>query len=175
MTWLRQAFVRIARNRRIVTALWVGGGLLLLALAFWAGVAVGTGRPSRPPAIPFGRAFGDPRGDMAHGAFGSITRIDGDTITIMDPRFGQPRTISISPTTLIESGYRQRMNVGDLRVGENITVIGSPLVGETIQARFIGVVDQQPLNLKRFHAPLRPGMGGWLPAPQGGGPYDQGS
>jgi hypothetical protein len=176
LNWLRQALASIVHDRRIVTVLWAGGGLILLGLAFWTGIAVGTSRPSRAPAFPFGRPFGDPRGDMAHGAFGSITRIDGDSITIMDPRFGQPRTISISPTTMIERGYRQRVRVGDLSVGENITVIGSPVSGNTIQASFIGVVDQPPLNFERFHAPPRPGQGRWPPPLQdGGGPYGQGA
>jgi hypothetical protein len=158
--WVRQTLARVRYSRRMRAALWVSSGLLLLGLTFWAGVTVGArggSRPSQAPALPFGRPFGGPRGDMAHGAFGSITRIEGDLITIMDPRFGQPRTISISPTTLIERGYHQRVRVGDLHLGENITVIGSPLSGNVIQARFIGVVEQPPLNFEWFHAPPTPG------------------
>ena len=167
--WLREALARIRHSRRMMTALWVGGGLILLGLTFLVGVTVGGrggSRPSQLPVFPFGRPFGGPREDMAHGAFGSITRIEGDSITIMDPRTGLPRTISTSATTEIERGYRQRVRVGELKVGDNITVIGSPLSGNTIQARFIGVVEQSPLNLEWFQTPPRFSPGERVPLPR---------
>lgn len=154
-------------NRALITALVAGVGLLVLGVTFWAGVTVGARRPNQAPPFPFGRPFGDPRGDMAHGAFGSITRIDGDSITITDPRLGQPRTINVIQSTLIERGNRQPVRIGDLRVGDNITVIGTPMNGNMIQARFVGVVDQPPMNFEWFHAPPRFGPDGSPPSRRG--------
>jgi Domain of unknown function (DUF5666) len=163
-----ETWERMRHSGCLAAVLWVCGAVLLLGLVFWAGVTVGGQAGPRPaplPALPFGRPFGGPRGGMAHGAFGPITRIEGDSITIMDPRFGQPRTISISPATQIEGNFHQRVRAGDLHVGDNITVIGSPMSGNSIQARFIGVVEQPPLNFEWFHAPpiRRPGT---RPAPR---------
>jgi hypothetical protein len=172
LSWVREMLRRFGHSRRMVTALLAGGGVLLLGLVFWAGVTVGGRAGSHPaqfPALPFGRPFGGPRGGMAHGAYGSITRIDGDSITILDPRLGQPRTITISPATQIEGGLHRRVRAGDLHVGDNVTVIGSPLSGDTIQARFIGVVEQPPLNFQWFHATPRPNSGRWPPPPLGSG------
>lgn len=112
---------------------------------------------------------------MAHGAFGAITRIEGNSITIMDPRFGQPQTVSINGATLIERGFHQRMRAGELHVGDNITVIGSPISGSTIQAQFIGVVQEPPLNFEWRRAPISPWSGRWNPRRSGGGWHSVGT
>lgn len=149
---------RVRGNKAALVALSASSALVVLGLAFWAGLAVGAGaarRPAQPPGFLFGRPFGGPRGQMGHGAFGSITSIDGDSITITDSRFGQPRTIAVSRSTLIERGNHQRVQVRDLKLGDNLTVIGSPMKGNIIEASYIGVGQGSPLNFEWRRAPPR--------------------
>lgn len=155
---VRPLLERVRQSRIALRALLAGIALVLVGLAFWAGITVGAagGRhAAQPPGSFFGRPIGGPRGQIGHGAFGSITNINGNSITIMDSRFGEPRIISIGQGTLIERGNRQRVSVGELRVGENITVIGSPASGNVIQARFIGVGQGSPMNFEWHRAPPR--------------------
>ncbi len=128
--WLANKNVRIA-------ALMIGGVVVALVI-FGLGILVGA-RVFRP----FGRGsllrlFQVGRG---YGAVGTVTAIQGSTITMMG-QDGEPQTISVSTGTRIEIGTRRRAQLQDIHVGDRIVVIGSPKNG-TIQARFIHVTRSQ--------------------------------
>ena len=148
--------LRRLRAARLPGALWVSSGLLLLALAFTAGVAVAareSSRQARVPTLPFAPSFGNLDKYPTHGAFGSITDVRDNSITVTNPRMRQPRTIGVNSSTVVQGGFRQRVRPQDLRVGDNVMVLGSASGGGEIQARFIGIVGQGPMNHERFNRP----------------------
>ena len=70
-----------------------------------------------------------------HGIFGPIIKIDGNTIIIKD-KDNTEKTITVSSKTTIRKGM-QNAAINDLKVDDNITVIGSPNDQGQIEAKFI--------------------------------------
>lgn len=135
------------------------GACLLLTVAFSAGVMLGARNAPTSwralPASPLEPAPDQIERISPRGTFGSITGIDKGMITVMDRRTGRPMQIHIGDRTVIERGRQRRIPFQELRVGEPVFVVGAPR-SNTIDAEFIGVIHQQPINLRippRFAAP----------------------
>lgn len=144
------------QNRDVLKWVIIGlGGFVALVLVFGAGVKVGTIKAMysyhwaenyhRNFAGPRGGFFSDwrnfPRGEFinAHGVFGSIIKIDGNTI-ITKGRDDVEKTVLVSDNTVIQKG-RETIKLSDLKVDEGIVVIGSPNEEGQIEAKLIRVFD----------------------------------
>lgn len=130
-------------------------GFVVLVLVFGAGVKVGTikARYSYRWAENYHRNFAGPRGGFfsdwknfprgefinAHGVFGSIIKIDGNTI-ITKGRDDVEKTILVSDKTIIQKG-RETVKLSDLKADESIVIIGSPNEEGQIEAKLIRVFD----------------------------------
>lgn len=138
---LRGGLGRAWNALRAKPVLLVVAGIVLLALTFATGVAVGAAAFGRDPllAIPFsGRVLPGSRNFPRHGAIGVITEISPNTLKMTDDRSGETSIISISAQTMVERGPGNRIQFTDLKVGDHIVVIGEPTDG-VILARFIGI------------------------------------
>jgi len=130
-------------------------GFVVLIFIFGAGVKVGTtkARHSYRWAENYHRNFGGPRGGFlgglkdfpqgefinAHGVFGSIIKIEGNTI-IAKAKDDVEKTVIVSDGTIIKEG-RERVKLSDLKVGEEVVIIGSPNKEGQIEAKLIRVFD----------------------------------
>lgn len=143
--------------------LWIIGGLVVALLVFQAGMFVGYRKASFSygEGDNFHRMFGSPEHRSMMG-FGDFTRIPGEEFT---SAYGVSGTIvKIALPTIIVAGndkvekvvvvnektilrhFRDDINNGDLKVGDNIIVIGSPNSSSTqIEARLIRVLP--PMSL----------------------------
>ncbi|OGO40607.1 MAG: hypothetical protein A2Z03_04005 [Chloroflexi bacterium RBG_16_56_8] len=112
------------------------GAVLALCIVFGAGIFVGrvSGRLVPRPAPWFAAFFSG-----AHGAVGTIRNIDGQTITLK-LRDGSSQTVLFDRETRIEKN-RQRLAFSDLKIGDQILVIGSPNDQGEIKARWVRVLD----------------------------------
>jgi translation initiation factor IF-1 len=121
---------------------WLKYGLVGIAvvvgvsIVFGAGFLVGRQTESLPGlrAFRFGPAFLG----GSHGAVGSITKIDGGTVTLR-LRDGALQTIRVDGKTRIERNRRNATSA-NLNVGDQVVVIGSPDVQGSITARYMRVV-----------------------------------
>lgn len=153
----------IRTSWRVQVIVGIVGACLLLTVAFSAGVILGarnaptTWRSS--PASPLEPAPDQIEPIGPRGTFGSITGIDKGMITVTDRRTGRPLQIRIGDRTVIERGRQRRIPFQELRVGEPVFVVGSPR-SNTIDAEFIGVIHQQPLNFRITPRFAEPNSGG---------------
>ena len=131
-------------------------GFVIFVLVFGAGMKVGTlkARYSYRWAENYNRNFAGPRGGFfsdwrnsprgefinAHGVFGSIIKIDGNTI-ITKGRDDVEKTVLVSENMLIQKG-REAIKLSDLKADESIVIIGSPNDQGQIEAKFIRVLLQ---------------------------------
>jgi len=135
------------------------GSLIVLLLVFGAGEFVGyrKARFSYSWGENYHRNFGGPRGGFfewgrmpmsmmgppsgdfieGHGVFGSILKIDASTLLIKGED-NVERSVIVSDKTVITRG-RSPMALGDLKVDDRVTVIGSPNAQGQIEAKFIRV------------------------------------
>lgn len=144
------------QNRDALKWIIIGlAGFVVLVLVFGAGVKVGTvkARYSYRWAENYHRNFagprdgffsdwkGSPRGEFinAHGVFGSIIKIDGNTI-ITKGRDDVEKTILVSDKTIIQKG-RETVKLSDLKADESVVIIGSPNEEGQIEAKLIRVFD----------------------------------
>ena|SRR3990167_841908 len=144
-------------------------GFAVLILVFGAGVKVGTMKAmySYRWAENYHRNFGGPRGGFlgdlknfpqgdfinGHGIFGSIIKIDGNTI-VAKAKDDVEKTVLVSDSTIIQKG-RERVKLPDLKVDEDIVIIGSPNEEGQIEAKLIRVFDgSDPRGLP--YRPSRP-------------------
>ncbi len=128
---------------------------VVLVLVFGAGVKVGTMKAmySYRWAENYHKNFGGPRGGFlgdlrsfpqgdfinGHGVFGSIIKIDGNTIIAKD-KDDVEKTILVSDSTIIQKG-REKVKLSDLKVDEDIVIIGSPNEEGQVEAKLIRVFD----------------------------------
>lgn len=136
-------------------------GFVILILVFGAGMKVGTLKArysyrwaenySKNFAGPRNGFFSDwrnfPRGEFinAHGIFGSIIKIDGNTI-ITKGRDDVEKTVLVSENTVIQKG-RETVKLSDLKADEGIVIIGSPNDQGQIEAKLIRVFDGETKRL----------------------------
>ena len=141
------------QNRDILKWIIVGlAGFVVLVLVFGAGVKVGTikARYSYRWAENYQQNFAGPRGGFlgnfrqgfegkdfinAHGTFGSIIKIDGNTV-IVKSRDDVEKTVLVSEKTTI-TARRESLKVGDLKIDDQVVIIGSPNEQGQIEARLI--------------------------------------
>ena len=155
------------QNRDILKWIIVGlAGFAVLILVFGAGVKVGTmkAKYSYRWAENYHRNFGGPQGGFlgdlknfpqgefinAHGVFGSIIKIDGNTI-IAKAKDDVEKTVLVSDSTIIQKG-REKVKLSDLKVDEEIVIIGSPNDEGQIEAKLIRVFD----GVVPMRLPFRP-------------------
>lgn len=74
----------------------------------------------------------------AHGSSGNIIKIDGNTVTVENSE-GVEKNIEIGNDSQIRMGH-QEINPSDLKLNENIVVIGTPDSQGEIDARLIRVM-----------------------------------
>ncbi|MEJ0021202.1 MAG: DUF5666 domain-containing protein [Candidatus Doudnabacteria bacterium] len=79
----------------------------------------------------------------AHGPDGQIIKIDGNTITIKG-RNGVEQNIIVDAQTAIKNN-QANLKITDLKVNDNIVVIGSPDDEGQVLAKLIRVMPQAPM------------------------------
>lgn len=94
------------------------------------------------PATPFDMMRG---GDfmIGHGTAGSIIKIDNNILTIKDERDGSEKTVVVGSDTAIRR-FRDTLKLSDLKVDNDIIVIGSPNSSGQIEAKLIRVMPPPP-------------------------------
>ena len=156
---------KLFQNRDVLKWVIIGlASFVILILVFGAGMKVGALKAGysyrwaenyhKNFAGPQSGFFSDwgnsPRGEFinAHGVFGSIIKIDGNTI-ITKGKDDVEKTVLVSENTLIQKG-RETIKSSDLNVEENIIVIGSPNEQGQIEAKLIRVMpDSEPMMFRR--------------------------
>jgi hypothetical protein len=131
-------------------------GFVVVVLIFGAGVKIGTlkARYSYRWAENYQRNFAGPRGGFlenfrqgfgdrdfinAHGTFGSIIKIDGNTV-IVKGKDDVEKTVLLSEKTIITAN-RKSLKAGDLKVDDQVVIIGSPNERGQIEAKLIRVFE----------------------------------
>ena len=121
--------------------------IVIFLLAFGIGVSVGyekgifASRWGRNYEANFlgprgGMIFGMPGGD-AHGAAGTVISVASSTFAIKDDE-GNEQSIAVASGTIIRK-MNSTISLGDLKVGDEAIVIGSPDQNGQVRARFIRV------------------------------------
>jgi hypothetical protein len=123
--WIRIILIGVAAV--LVLCILLGAGEFVMR---WSAIHSG----DRPVGL-FRQIFRLTRG---YGAVGSITSINGQNVTLL-LLDGTSQTVFVSNQTRIELN-RKKLSLPDLKVGDRITVLGSPLDGGNISARLIHVV-----------------------------------
>ena len=126
-------------------------GLIVLLLVFMAGQFVGFHKAtySYEWGDRYWQSFGGPkpgpgpmmegRGFMpGHGSFGSIVKVASGSILVQD-QGGAEKEIVITKDTSIRR-FDQTIDASDLRVNDQVTVIGAPAQNGTIEAKLIRVL-----------------------------------
>jgi|GEM_PF-150390 len=134
------------------------GALVVLLLAFRAGIEVGTRKASFSYrwGENYHRNFGGPRegfmGGMmgndfvdGHGVFGKIIKIELPLLTINDQR-GAEKVVLLKDDTVIRR-FRDTIQPGDMKVDESVVVIGSPNDAGQIEAKLIRIMPPPPDGL----------------------------
>jgi hypothetical protein len=107
------------------------------------------GSPHRGPEM-MGKGFGDFRNlPNAHGAIGKIIKIELPTIIVLDEKENTEKVVLIDATTQV---YRMKdvIKVEDLKLDDQIVVIGSPNASGQIEAkliRFLPVPFEMPIKV----------------------------
>ena len=127
-------------------------GIVLLGV-FQMGVFVGYHRASFSYrwGENYHRMFGGPRhgffGGMwdrdytdAHGIFGTVLKLDGDTLIIKD-KDNTEKTILMTTSTVIRAG-RDTLRPADLAPNTQVVIIGTPNAGGQIEAKLIRIFPQ---------------------------------
>jgi hypothetical protein len=154
----------LLQSPKIRPILWGLGALIILLLVFSLGTAVGYRRgifASRwgenyyqnfyggppggglPGAMVQSMLGGGPGGIATrapfnmHGVAGEVLDVATATISVRDP-VGDEESVAVFPDTVIR-GMDDMMQLGEVKAGEWITVIGAPTDSGQIGARFIRV------------------------------------
>lgn len=159
-------FLNFIKSKTFVTIIVVLFGLALLAGVFTLGAAIGyrKARFSYAWGENYNRNFGGPReGFMgnfardfsgrdlidAHGTFGQIMKIDPSTgsgqaatLVIKGPD-NVEKSVLIKDDTTIQR-LRETIKSGDLKINDNVVVIGNPNNSGQIEAKFIRVMPFMP-------------------------------
>lgn len=117
------------------------GSFLIILLIFGAGLFIGYKKAgfSYRWAENYHKNFAGPRNFLeAHGVFGSIIKIDGSTLVIKGSD-NVEKTVLISDKTLIQD-RRETLKISDLKVDDQVVIIGSPTEDGQIEAKFIRIM-----------------------------------
>ncbi len=126
------------------------GILIIILIIFKAGEFVGYEKAgfSYRWADNYHRNFGSPRGSFfgnffdrdyigAHGITGSIIKIDGNTL-IIKGKDDVEKTITITDKSIIKN-KQEVIHVADLKIDDQVVIIGSPNEQGAVDARFIRI------------------------------------
>jgi hypothetical protein len=157
---------KIFQSKKLKITLLALGALIILLAVFGLGMKVGFKKAEfsfrwaenyhQNFAGPRGGFFGDFRRDFegkdfieAHGVFGSIIKIDGSTLVIKGVN-NVEKTVLIKNDTTIER-FRETINPSDLKVDDNVVVIGEPNDSGQIEAKLIRVMPEKffPMPMMR--------------------------
>ena len=118
-------------------------GMLVLGTIFGAGFFSGRWS-ARNRLAPLVQRFVFPSG---HGAVGKITQIEAAAITLQT-RDGATQTILTDSQTRVERGDPKttKLNLRDLKVGDQIIVTGAPNAQGQIKAKLIRVLNPPALT-----------------------------
>ncbi|MFA5358200.1 MAG: hypothetical protein WC310_00025 [Patescibacteria group bacterium] len=146
---------KIFQSKSLKITLWVIGGLVIALLIFQAGMFVGFRKAefSRQWGENYHRNFAGPRGGFmedvigrdfidSHGVIGQIAKIDGSNL-IIKGNDNVEKIILVTDKTDIRF-LRDAIKVSDLKIDDNIVVIGSPNDAGQIEARLIRVMPLLP-------------------------------
>jgi len=136
--------------------LWAIGIVIVLLITFKAGEFVGTNKAefSYRWGENYYRSFAGPQKGLSgeirdqdflegHGTLGSILKISSSTLTIKDDD-GTEKSITISSTTAFRS-FRNEITMSDLKIDDQVAIIGSPNDAGQIDAKLIRVLPPMPL------------------------------
>ncbi len=145
---------------RIFKAILCGiGALTILLIVFGAGVFVGAKKAdfSCKWGENYHRNFAGPRGGFfnsfrnfpgkdlisGHGVFGQILKIDGTTLVIKEQNDNMEKIVLVKNNTVIER-FRQTIKITDLKIDDQIIVIGAPNNNGQIEAKLIRIMPASP-------------------------------
>lgn len=130
---------------------------VVLLLVFQAGLMVGFKKAnfSFRWGENYHRNFGGPprgwfdnfgRDDYrdAQGAYGQIIKIDGSNITVKD-RNNTEKVVLLNDKTVI-SRFRENIKQADLRVDDQVVIIGEPNNAGQVEAKLIRVMPAPPMS-----------------------------
>jgi hypothetical protein len=145
------AIPKFVRSKKMSRALLTLGALIILLAVFQAGMAVGFHRASYSYHMGenYYRAFGEGgngparmMGDRtfpnAHGAAGTIIKIDLPSLTVLGYDHIE-KNITLTESTEIRR-LRDKIGAGDLHLDDAIVVFGAPSEGGDVRARFIRII-----------------------------------
>jgi len=161
-------------SRVFKTAVLTIAGLIVVIFIFNLGVVVGTKRAefSFKWADQYHRNFAGPQGgffsDMmmmndefteANGIFGQIIKINDGSLTIKNKNIASSIVEKIvlvnDKTTIVYQ--RKNIKLSELKIGDNIIVIGEPNNNGQIQAHLIRIIPPPPQNLILSNEPATSG------------------
>ena len=144
--------------KNLITVSWCLLGLIILLLVFKAGMAVGFKKANF--SIQWGqhysqnfagprdsfllRTFGPDEYIEANGAFGQILQVNKDSL-IMIGASNVEKIILLKDDSIIRAQKRE-LELNELRVGDNIVVIGEPNENGQIEAKLIRIMPTPPPN-----------------------------
>jgi len=144
--------------KNLMTLSWCLLGLIILLLIFKAGMVVGFKKANF--SIQWGqhysqnfagprdsfllRTFGPDEYIEANGAFGQILQVNKDSL-IMIGASNVEKIILLKDDSIIRAQKRE-LKLNELRVGDNIVVIGEPNENGQIEAKLIRIMPTPPPN-----------------------------
>ncbi len=150
---------KILQSKKFKMILGGIGAIIVLLFVFAAGTIVGFKKAnfSFRWAENYHRNFGGPRGGFfedlggrdfidAHGVFGQIIKIDNSTSTpslVIRGRDNVEKIVLIKDNTVI-NGFRNNAKSADLKVDDEIVVIGDPNDAGQIEAKLIRIMPASP-------------------------------
>ncbi|HBW74168.1 MAG: hypothetical protein UX10_C0004G0035 [Candidatus Magasanikbacteria bacterium GW2011_GWA2_45_39] len=147
-------FRNIFKSSAFVWITWMVAALILLLLVFKLGIMVGARKAEfsyrwsdnyhrnfgGPTRSGFFRGLGDKDFMQGSGITGGIIKIDGQTIVIKGSD-GVEKTVVVTDQTLIKRA-RKTLALTDLKVDDELVVIGAPNSAGQTEAKFIRVFDK---------------------------------
>jgi len=147
----------IFESKSFKIAVLITGCLIILVFVFCLGVMVGTERAefSFGWAQSYHQNFGGPQegflGGMmgknftdANGVYGQIVKIDGNILTVQGKDNIEKNVLVNDDTTIV--CQRQNIKLADLKINDNVVIIGDPIDGGQIQAGLIRIMPMAPKN-----------------------------
>ena len=138
-----------SKKFQIIT--WMIAGIIVLLLAFHAGVIVGYKKASFSYrwGENYHRNFGGPRSGFSnnffdrdfiesHGTFGQIIKIDGMTLVVKGR--GDAEKIIVIKNNTVTRKQRNTISTNDLKINDYIVIIGEPNNQGQIEAAFIRIM-----------------------------------
>lgn len=142
----------VPRWKNLNVLIFAFGGALLLVATFQVGVFIGERKATfayrwsenyhrifAGPQHGFFNNFQGPMPMDAHGVFGSVLKVDGDTMLI-EGKDDTEESVVVSTSTVIRHGS-DTIPLNDVTTNNQVTVIGTPNDDGQIMAQFIRIFD----------------------------------